>query len=119
MDIWHGRLQDLDWDLGEWTWKKTGNMQETIFFGYNSKRGYRLGLIEQGKPTTFELQLRNKGLGDTHRNDIYKKLWHPWLPRRVTTFMWFTLIGGLLLGTWLAQIGHIGSCQLCPTAHRN
>jgi hypothetical protein len=105
-----GRTQDLEWDPGEW--RKAGNMHAINFFSYTTKRGYRLGLNEHGKPTNFELQMRDKRYNADRRKEIYKNLW---LPRQVTTFMWLVLTGGLPLGTWLAQIGHTGICQLCTT----
>ena len=57
-----GIIQDLEWDPREWTWRQVGNMKATNFFAYTTKRRYKLGLMEQGKPTAFEIQLRDKGL---------------------------------------------------------
>jgi hypothetical protein len=56
--------------------------------------------------------LQEKGYTLKERGKIYKKVWHPWLPRKVLAMLWLTM-EGLPIGAWHTRIGHQRICNLC------
>jgi len=110
------RIDDLAWDPREWQWKAVGNQANKPIFEYTTKQGYRIGIVSRIKPTRYETKLRANGLTLQERKRTYSRMWHGWLPKKVSTFLWLLQIEGLPLGSWLARMDIEGSCKMCTQA---
>jgi hypothetical protein len=60
----------------------------------------------------MDATLQEKGYTQKERGKIYKKVRHPWLPRKVLAMLWLTM-EGLPIGAWHTRIGHQRICNLC------
>lgn len=56
-----GLIRDLDFDPKESLWKKKGNLQEEGFFGYTTKRGYKIISEKEAKQPKFDRHLAEMG----------------------------------------------------------
>lgn len=90
-------VKNLDIDPKEWVWKRKGSLEEERFFGYTTKRGYRIITDRQAKQSKFDVTLSNLGYTGIQRKQFYQELWHPWVPRKVGTMIWLTCNEGLPL----------------------
>lgn len=93
----HGRVIDLELDPKEWYWPKIGQVKAGNFFKYSTKRGYRIINSREGKTPPFTSTLINASYSPEQCRKFYKDLWHPWLPKKVSTMLWLTCQGGLPL----------------------
>ncbi len=105
-------ISDLSWDLGDWHWQKTHNMEDAPFFGYFAKRGYQNPRSSSLTPSIVSFT-QNLNLRNTTTAQIIAKMWHNARPRKVGALIWLTLNNGLPEGTWLQKMGVHASCQGC------
>jgi len=110
------RVQDLLWDPGEWIWTPEVGRPNISFLNYQTKLGYRIVIKAKTKPSKYDTQLSAKGFSEQERKQIYDRLWHPWLPKKVSMFMWMLHNAGLPLGSWLNQMDIEEECKLCYLA---
>lgn len=110
-----GRVRDLGFDPAEWVWKKMGAMKMEPFFAYTTKRGYRVIIQSQYRQLEFDRWLEAMGYSIQQRRDFFRKLWHHWTPRKISSIVWLTIADGLPLGAWRVRIGHSGICPLCTS----
>ena len=110
-----GLIKELDFDPKEWMWKRKGTLEEVGFFGYSTKRGYRIITDKQSRQPKFDKALMEMGYTGSQRKKFYLELWHPWVPRKVGTMVWLTCNEGLPLAEWRKTIGMPGDgkCNLC------
>jgi hypothetical protein len=90
------------------------HIKEGPFFNYTTKRGYKIINTRQGKTPRFSIEMSNWGYNAYQCKQFYKELWHAWIPRKISTMVWLTCQGGLLLAKWRMRLGprHIGICNL-------
>lgn len=108
-----GRIKDLRFDPKEWDWRPQGTMAPAIFFDYSTKRGYRIIVRDQHKPLRLDTWLAGADYSPQQRKQFFQRLWHSWIPRKVSGMVWLTIAGGLPLGSWRIRMGHSGICPLC------
>lgn len=109
-----GRVRELAFDPKEWLWPREGMLKETNFFNYSCKRGYRIIIKDQCKQLGFDKWLEVSGYSFTQRREFFTKLWHCWIPRKVSSMVWLTIAEGLPIGEWRrCCLGQEGFCTLC------
>ena len=108
-----GKITELDFDPKEWRWRRQGIIKPGNFFEYSTKRGYRIIQKTHYRQLKFDKWMEDCGYSDQQRKSFFKRLWHPWLPRKVSSMVWLTIAEGLHLGDWRRRIGHSGICPLC------
>ncbi len=108
-----GKILELHLGPKEWCWRKRGSFLESNIFGYTTKRGYKEINSRQGCQLSFDFELQQSRITLRPKKFIFSKLWHPWLPHKVSTMIWLILANGLLVGTWRTEMGQEGSCQVC------
>ena len=62
----------------------------------------------------LDAELEANGLNSKARAKIFNRIWHPYLPRKVSAMQWLILTEGLPVGAWRERIGLPNKCQLCP-----
>ena len=67
-------------------------------------------------PLDAELELA--GFNSKERAKFFNKIWHPYLPRKVSSMQWLILTGGLPVGAWRERLGLPSNCQICDTQER-
>lgn len=63
---------------------------------------------------TLDLELEREGFNSKTRAKFFNRIWHPYLPRKVSAMQWLILTKGLPVGAWREKIGLPNSCELCP-----
>ena len=58
------------------------------------------------------------GFNSKTRANFFNRIWHPYLPRKVSAMQWLILTEGLPVGAWRERIGLPNHCQLCPAQSR-
>ena len=56
-----GEVRNLDFDPKEWQWPKTGMINASNFFGYTTKKGYRIILNSISSQPKFDKRLHELG----------------------------------------------------------
>lgn len=108
-----GKVRNLHFDPKEWVWRRQGRLEETNFFDYKTRRGYRIIIQSISIRLKFDKHLEDRGFSGQQRRQFFMRLWHPWLPRKVSTMIWLTIAEGIPVGDWRRRIGHTGLCNLC------
>ena len=67
-------------------------------------------------PLDAELELA--GFNSKEIAKFFNKIWHPYLPRKVSSMQWLILTGGLPVGAWRERLGLPSNCQICDTQER-
>ena len=63
-------------------------------------------------------ELEGAGMDSKTRANFFNKIWHPYLPRKVSAMHWLILSEGLPVGDWRARIGLSNICQFCADQAR-
>ncbi len=87
-------------------------MGDSPFFGYSAKRGYQ----NARKPThsvNICSFIQRLNLQNSTVMQVMARIWHNARPRKVGTFIWFTLNWGLPVGTWLQCMRILPMCKVC------
>ena len=53
------------------------------------------------------------GYNNKIRAKFFNRIWHPYLPRKVSAMQWLILTEGLPVGAWRERLGLPNNCQLC------
>ncbi len=61
----------------------------------------------------MDTSLRDKGYTQKERGIIFQRVWHLWLPRKISSMIWLTMAKGLPIGAWCTRIGQEGICNFC------
>jgi hypothetical protein len=119
--IGDGKVVNLTFDPGEWTWKRAGAIKLGHFYSYTTKRGYRYIIDRQKKQSPFDKIVEDMGYSIGERKRFYLKLWHPRVQRKISSMIWVTGSGGLPLAYWRCvrkiKPTETGLCDLCNTGH--
>lgn len=107
------KVEDLHFDPKEWMWKKQGAMEETHFFDYKTRRGYKIIIQSSSTRLKFDEYLESMGFSGQQRKLFFLRLWHPWMPKKISTMIWLTIAEGIPVGAWRRRIGQSGECNLC------
>ncbi len=97
-------IEELPWDLDEWTWKNLPFLGAAFFFGYSSKRGYKTLLPHQqivSQTSKFIAELEDSL---TSKQQIFARLWHFLKFCRMSILICLMLNKNLHVGTWLQKL---------------
>ena len=109
---------NLEWDPKEWNWRRLGILPDTNILNYATKRGYRVALKQDNNRMEVDVELEAAGYNSKSRAKFFNRIWHPYLPRKVSALQWLILTGGLPVGAWREKVGLPSACQLCPGGER-
>ena len=110
-------LIELEWDPKDWMWRRLGMLPDSSVLNYTTKRGYRIALRQDNNQMGVDAELEAAGFSSKDRAKFFNRIWHPYLPRKVSAMQWLILNEGLPVGAWRERLGHNGDCELCiPTA---
>jgi hypothetical protein len=82
---------------------------------YTTKRGYRIALKQNTQQMPLDAELEREGFNSKTRARFFNRIWHPFLPRKVSAMQWLVLTQGLPVGEWREKIGLPSDCELCTT----
>ena len=119
--IWHwggSWIGELQWDPKDWQWRRIGVLPDTSILNYSTKRGYRVALRQDHNQMPIDAELEAAGYDSKFRAKFFNRLWHPYLPRKVSAMQWLILSEGLPVGAWREKLGLSGACQLCAHHER-
>lgn len=108
-------ISDLEWDPKEWQWRRIGVLSDTTVLNYCTKRGYRAALQQNNHKMKVDVELEEAGYNSKARAKFFNRIWHPYLPRKVSAMQWLILTEGLPVGAWRERVGLPNNYQLCPT----
>ena len=111
-------VSNLEWDPKEWIWRRIGVLPDTNVLNYTTKRGYRVALRQDNNRMKVDIELEEAGFNSKSRAKFFNRIWHPYLPRKVSACQWLILTGGLPVGAWREKLGLPSACQLCPTGDK-
>lgn len=106
-------VRNLEWDPREWQWRRIGILAETTILNYSTKRGYRVALRQNNHTMRVDAELEASGYNSKARAKIFNRIWHIYLPRKVSAMQWLILTEGLPVGAWREKLGLPNECQLC------
>ena len=106
---------NLEWDPKEWQWRRIGVLPDTTILNYCTKRGYRAALKQNNHSMKVDKELEEAGYNSKVRAKFFNRIWHPYLPRKVSAMQWLILTEGLPVGAWRERVGLPNNCQICPT----
>ena len=107
-------INNLEWDPKEWQWRRIGILPDTTVLNYCTKRGYRVALQQNNHKMKLDAKLEEAGYHSKDRATFFNRIWHPYLPRKVSAMQWLILAEGLPVGAWRERLGLPNNCQLCP-----
>jgi hypothetical protein len=91
-------VSNLEWDPKEWNWRRLGILPDTNILNYTTKRGYRVALRQDNNRMSVDVELEEAGFNSKTRAKFFNRIWHPYLPRKVSACQWLILTGGLPVG---------------------
>lgn len=59
-----------------------------------------------------DAELEAEGYNSKIRAKFFNRIWHPYLPRKVSAMQWLILTEGLPVGAWREKLGLSNECQL-------
>ena len=111
-------VEDLEWDPKDWMWRRLGILPESPILNYSTKRGYRIALRQDNNQMPVDAELETAGVDSKTRAKFFNRIWHPYLPRKVSAMQWLVIAEGLPVGAWREKIGLDGKCQICAEQER-
>ena len=111
-------IQDLQWDPKDWNWRRIGTLPDTTILNYTTKRGYRVALRQDSNQMNVDAEMEADGIDSKTRAKFFNRIWHPYLPRKVSALQWLILAEGLPVGAWREKLGLPGHCPLCAMQER-
>ena len=121
LTIWMWReewISNMEWDPKEWSWRRIRVLADTNILNYCTKRGYRVALKQNNHTMKVDQELEEAGYNSKDRAKFFNRIWHPYLPRKVSAMQWLILTEGLPVGAWRGRLGLPHQCQLCPAQPR-
>ena len=114
--IWfykEGFICNLDFDPKKWRWKNLGGLQESSFFNYQTKSGYRQASQNYSNTSPFDKELPRLGYFPHQRRLTHNEIWHVWKPRKTSSFVWLLFNKRIPIGCWRKKINLPTNCRLC------
>ena len=65
-----------------------------------------------------DAEMEAAGYTSKSRAKFFNRIWHPYLPHKVSAMQWLILTEGLPVGAWRERIGMPNQWQLCPSHQR-
>jgi hypothetical protein len=109
---------ELEWDPKDWNWRRLGMLPDSSVLNYTTKRGYRIALRQDNNQMVVDAELEAAGYPSKARAKFFNRIWHPYLPRKVSAMQWLILNDGLPVGAWREKVGLSSDCQLCNPTER-
>ena len=110
-------ISNLDWDPKDWQWRRIGILADTTVLNYTTKRGYRAALQQNHHQMKLDAELETSGFNSKARAKFFNRIWHRYLPRKVSAIQWLILTEGLPVGAWRERIGLPSQVPTLPTTH--
>jgi hypothetical protein len=66
-------------------------LPDTTVLNYSTKRGYRVALRQNNHRMQVDMELEEAGHNSKARAKFFNKIWHPYLPRKVSAMQWLIL----------------------------
>lgn len=104
---------DLEWDPKDWSWRRIGILPDSSILNYTTKRGYRIALRQDNNQMPVDAELEATGFHSKARAKFFNRIWHLYLPRKVSALQWLILNEGLPVGAWREKLGLNSDCQIC------
>lgn len=104
---------DLPWDPQDWSWRRIGSLKEANFFNFSMKHGYKIGLSKTRTSTPAKTDLLRQGYSISQYKLLINRLWHNWLPRKISSMYWLAITSGLPIEEWRAKAKWSGNCKMC------
>ena len=111
-------VEDLEWDPKEWSWRRLGILPVSSILNYTTKRGYQIALRQDNHQMPVDAELELAGMNSKTSSKFFNRIWHPYLPRKVSAHQWLILTEGLPVGAWRKKLGQNGACQICAPQER-
>jgi hypothetical protein len=111
-------IEAMEWDPKDWSWRRLGMLPDTSVLNYTTKRGYRIALRQENHQMPLDAELEAAGHDGKARAKFWNRIWHPYLPRKVSAMQWLMLADGLPVGSWREKLSLDGACQLCILQER-
>ena len=73
-----------------------------------------IALKQNTQQMSLDEELEREGYNSKMRAKFFNRIWHPYLPRKVSAMQWLVLTKGLPVGAWRERIGLPNICELCP-----
>jgi hypothetical protein len=106
-----GKIIKLCLNPKEWCWKKRVTLHESNLFGHTTKTGYREIIFKQGYQLSYD-GLQQSKITYRQRKIIFSKLWHLWIPHKVSTIIWLMLVNGLEIGKPILVMKALVNCVM-------
>ena len=117
--LWGNKwLEELEWDPKDWIWRRLGILPDTSVLNYTTKRGYRIALKQHNHQAPVDVELEAAGFDGKAQAKFWNRIWHPYLPRKISAMQWLILTKGLPVGAWREKLGLDGTCQICILQER-
>lgn len=97
-------VEELEWDPKDWNWRRLGILPDTPVLNYSTKRGYRIALRQDNHQSPVDAELEAAGFDGKARAKFWNRIWHPYLPRKISAMQWLILTNGLLVGAWREKL---------------
>lgn len=72
-----------------------------------------MALRQDNHRMPLDAELEAAGINGKTRAKSFNRIWHPYLPRKVSAIQWLILSEGLPVGVWREKIGLPSTCQFC------
>lgn len=72
-----------------------------------------VALKQNNHTMRVDAELEAAGYNSKTRAKFFNRIWHPYLPRKVSAMQWLILTEGLPVGAWRERLGLPSACQLC------
>lgn len=77
-------ITKLQWDPKDWSWRRIGPLLDTSILNYTTKIGYRVALRQDNNQMPVDAELEAAGFNSKARAKNFNKIWHPYIPRKVS-----------------------------------
>ena len=111
-------INNFEWDPKKWTWRRLGVLPITSVLNCSTKRGYKVAMRQENHQMQVDTELELSGFNSKERAKFFNKIWHPYLPRKVSAMQWLILTEGLPVGAWRERLGFSGIYQICDLQER-
>lgn len=108
----------LEWDPKKWMWRRIKILAETSVLNCTIKRGCRVALQQDNHTMKVDAELTVASFNNKTREKNFNRIWHPYLPRKVSAMQWLILTAGLPVGAWGEHTCLLSDCQLCSAQEK-
>ena len=117
--LWGNRWTcNLERNPKKWTWRRLRALLETTIHNYTIKQRYKVALQQDNQQMNVDAELEAVWFNNKERAKFFNRIWHMYLPRKVSAMQWLLLTEGLPVGAWRERIGLPSEYPLCLEQER-